>query len=154
MSYEFAATHNTRAACLELCEAIAERFDPAKKQGLDTAALRRVAKDAIASGQLIPPDRPNPNAGQILRRMYDANGPKKRTGEAQPHLRSDQPAADPAAQSLKSLRAEAKLDRIVSMCRNMAPLRHGELKRIARAEGVDYDRLKHRLSGRAKTSRL
>ena len=138
MSFEFTTTHNSAAECCELVELISERFNPRNIGGVDVASARRAVQKFIAQG-LITVAKPIADYARYEKRKHQ--------------ITREQREALTRAQTLAAIRDEQKLDRVVSMCRNM-DLKHGELPRIAAKEGVDYRRLLNRVRGKTKTSRL
>jgi len=98
---------------------------------------RAVAQAAIASGDLIPLAPTLFRRPSSSPRNLNISGPQGADGKTQ-----------------ATLAAEAKLDRVISFCKFHSPLARGELARIARKEGVDYQRLKKRMNGTAKFSRI
>ena len=138
MSFEFTATSNSAAECCELVERISERFNPRSIAGVDVAGAKRAVQKFIAQG-LITVAKPIADYARYEKRKHQ--------------ITREQREALTRAQTLAAIRDEQKLDRVVSMCRNM-DLKHGELPRIAAKEGVDYRRLLNRVRGKTKTSRL
>ena len=145
MSFEHVAGHNSASACLDLRDLITELYAPQVAReiyhspaSVDVEGAKRAVAKFIAQG-LITVAKPIADYARYEKRKHQ--------------ITREQREALTRAQTLAAIRDEQKLDRVVSMCRNM-DLKHGELPRIAAKEGVDYRRLLNRVRGKTKTSRL